>query len=58
MIGYIMFDFSVIKKSQAFMDVVDSNTQRKFVFMFGFMLLVDLIQLLWVVIRIFILSRS
>jgi FtsH-binding integral membrane protein len=52
MILYILYDFSVIKKSQPFMEMLDSQTQTKFVFMFGFMLLVNLIQLFWVVIRI------
>jgi hypothetical protein len=46
MIGYIMFDFSVIRKSQSFMDLVDDDMQIKYVFLFGFTLLIDLINML------------
>jgi len=58
LIGYIMYDFSIIKKSEAFMELLDSKTQTKFVFMFGFMLLVNLIAILWLIIRSYlVLSR-
>jgi FtsH-binding integral membrane protein len=45
MILYVLYDFSMIKKSQSFTDLLDSDTQTKFVFMFGFTMLVNLIQL-------------
>jgi FtsH-binding integral membrane protein len=49
---YIMYDLSVISKSQQFIQMSDSPTQTKYVFMFGFMLFVNLIQLFWVMIRL------
>jgi FtsH-binding integral membrane protein len=54
---YIMYDFSVIKKSQPFMEMLDAKTQTKYVYLFGFMLFMNLIQLLWVLIRIMLSVR-
>jgi FtsH-binding integral membrane protein len=51
---YIMYDFSVIKKSQQYIQMTDESTQKKYVFMFGFMLFINLIQLLWLLLRLFI----
>jgi FtsH-binding integral membrane protein len=52
-----MYDFSVIKKSQSFVELLDAQSQTKYVFLFGFMLFMNLIQLLWIVIRIMISIR-
>jgi len=54
---YVMLDFSMIKKSQPFISMQEDSIQTKFVWMFGFMLLVDLIQLVWVAIRIYLITR-
>jgi len=58
MILYIMFDFSMIKKSQPFISIQENSIQTKFVWMFGFTLLVDLIQLVWVAIRLYLITRK
>jgi hypothetical protein len=35
------------------MDLVDDDMQIKYVFLFGFTLLIDLINMLWIIIRIY-----
>jgi FtsH-binding integral membrane protein len=45
MIGYIMYDFSIIKKMDGFVAAQHSEIQKKLVFMFGFKLLIDFVGL-------------
>ncbi|GMO14382.1 MAG: hypothetical protein Ta2E_04670 [Mycoplasmoidaceae bacterium] len=56
-IGYIMYDFSIIKKSQSFVEMLDQQSQTKYVWLFGFMLFMNLIQLLWLVLRVMLATR-
>ncbi|MDR2567924.1 MAG: hypothetical protein LBC44_01285 [Mycoplasmataceae bacterium] len=51
---YIAFDFSSIKKSEAF---INSELSFRYSLIFGYKLLIDLIGLIWVLIRIFLATR-
>jgi FtsH-binding integral membrane protein len=57
MILYIMFDFSVIKKSESFIQALDSDMQLKFTLMFGFKLLIDLMGLFWTIARFYLMAK-
>jgi FtsH-binding integral membrane protein len=51
---YIMWDFSVIRKSEQFMQMADDKVKLNFVLMFGYKLLVDFIGLIWTLIRLYL----
>jgi FtsH-binding integral membrane protein len=53
LILYILYDFSVIKKSDTYLSTTEENIRNNYVLMFGFKLLIDLVGLLWHVVRMF-----
>lgn len=54
---YLVWDFAAIRKLDSFVSLKEDAIQRKYVLMFGFKLLIDLIALVWHVIRLYMLIK-